>query len=186
MEVDHSEKKIQMILIISVLLFCVNYGVFGISKINILETITNKIGYGDIIMRFIFIVIGISAIFLITKTKIYLPFLGDTVIPTSILQNRIPDNYNKEITINTKPNTKIIYWAAEQNNEKDIKYPDTAYLDYDNYGITTSDNNGMATLKVRNPQQYKIPSGRILDKHIHCRYVKYPGMLSKIETIKLL
>ena len=61
-----------------------------------------------------------------------------------------------------------------------------AYKNYENSGITTSNNAGLAIVKIRSPQFYKVPHKTdILKPHVHYREVLADGMLSKIKTYKL-
>ena len=123
-----------------------------------------------------------------SKRDSYLPFLGDTIYPCNLLSNTMPHSATITRQVTAPPNSKVIYWAAESKsdpNDKIITDPSLAYEDYNNSGVTTTDNNGIATLKVRPPTQYSIPSGKILSKHIHYRYCISPNILSSIQTINI-
>ena len=121
----------------------------------------------------------------------YLPFLGDTIFPTGLLgDNIVPNMSDLTINLKIKPNTKIVYWAAEpcestNSCEKSIMAWD-AYKNYENSGITTSNSTGIALLKVRSPQFYKVPfKSGLIKPHIHYREMLANGMLSKIHTYKV-
>jgi hypothetical protein len=113
----------------------------------------------------------------------YLPFLGNTVFPTGILSESSPKNDLNQLQLKIKPNTQIIYWAANTDSSSPMTNPWKAYDTYQNAGVTTSDSNGIATLKFETPSQYKIPSGITLKKHIHYRTINDPGLLSTNKTI---
>ena len=167
---------------IKILLYAgINIGLLGLFNTNYFKMLLTKFNL-NFIEKYIYIIIGLSSI-LLFKRDIFLPFLGDTVIPTSILIDRVPVNYNTEKKVNITPNTKILYWASESNDNV-LDNPWEAYKEYNNMGVTTSDSNGNAILKVRKPSAYKKPyKSYVLQPHIHYRYVISNGMMSRIETI---
>ena len=116
----------------------------------------------------------------------YLPFLGEAVIPScDILQERIPEDANTVVKVRTKPNAKVLYWAAEPSTEGLDKMRDwrQAYAKFRNAGITVADVCGNAYLKVRNPGPYRVPFKGRLDPHVHYRVCQQDGMMSRIETV---
>ena len=117
----------------------------------------------------------------------YLPFLGPTVAPCSVLQNRDPPGATREIKVVVSPNTKVIYWAAEPASEKLEKLNSwkNAYLEYDNAGVTTSNGEGVAVFKVRDPQAYKVPFMGRINPHIHYRVCGEAGWMGRIDTVFL-
>jgi hypothetical protein len=114
----------------------------------------------------------------------YLPFLGPMVAPCSVLENREPPGATREVKVIVEPNVKVIYWAAEPASEdlKKINSWKQAYLKYDNAGVTTSDGEGVAVLKVRDPQGYKVPLKGALQPHVHYRVCGEAGWMGKINT----
>ena len=161
----------------------INWGLIGLTNINFIKEILNKFNL-KYIERYIYILVGFSALFLF-KRDIFLPFLGETVIPQGILEEKTPNNYSIEKKIKILPNTKVIYWAAEPSN-KVMDNPWDAYKDYKNAGVATSDSNGNVVFKVREPSSYKKPyKNKILKPHIHYRYYLSSGMMSRIETVFL-
>jgi hypothetical protein len=119
----------------------------------------------------------------------YLPFLGDTVFPSGLLGNNIvPNNADITIEITIEPNTKIVYWAAEPCQGAECKTPIMAwdaYKNYENSGIVTSNSKGIALIRVRSPQSYKVPYKRKeVQQHVHYRKLLSSGMLSKVYTHK--
>ncbi len=171
-------KKIQMYSIIFVLLFCINYGIYAMTDINI---INNKY----IPIKYIYICVAIIAIYLMTNRDTLLPFLGDCVFPTEIFKETYQPDFDTILNIKVPPNSMVIYWCALPKENKNLNPPQIAYGNYTNYGVVYSNNNGDATLRFKKPQQYKLNFGKILNPHIHYRYSKYPGMFSRIETIYL-
>ena len=136
----------------------------------------------QILGRVSFIIIGISALAIMFDRDTYLPFLGPMVAPCSVLENRYPRDTNVDIKVVTEPNVKIIYWAAETSNLEKIKSWKNAYLDYQNAGVTTSNGEGVAILKIRDPQPYKVPIMGKLKPHVHYRICGEDGWMGRINT----
>ena len=154
---------------------------FMCMNINVVESIFGSFSY------LIYALIGLSAISIMFHRDTYLPFLGPTVVPCSILTVREPPGANKEMKIIVTPNTKILYWAAEPKNEKLKKIVSwkEAYDSYENTGVTISNGGGEAILKVRSPQSYKVPIKGELPSHIHYRVCGESGWLGHVQTVYL-
>jgi hypothetical protein len=127
--------------------------------------------------RWIFGLIGIAAITIVFHRDTYLPFLGETVFPCSLLIDRSPPGAAKNITVTVEPGAKVLYWAAEPDTEHLEHLNDwrKAYLKFENAGITTANEEGVATLKVRNPQAYTVLS--------NIKYTPSPVGASSINDI---
>ncbi len=137
-------------------------------------------------IKFVYLLVGLSALYLLFNRDTFLPFLGKTVFPCNLLKEEIkPDNADTTITIKTKPNSKVIYWASESNLTNSDLGPKDAYNNYTNAGVTTSDANGDAILSVRKPTRYTVPYKRLLQKHIHYRVCDGRGMLGRVETVEI-
>ena len=161
----------------------INYASMGIFKYNLIEELEKYLKIENL-KKIIYIIIGISG-FLLFERDNFLPFLGHSVYPCEPLKESYPENSNIKIKIRTEANKNIIFWASEPNN-KILDNPYDAYLDYKNSGVTRSDENGIAILKVRKPSNYYVPmKPEPLRKHIHYRICNGNGMLSRIETIYL-
>lgn len=125
------------------------------------------------------LLINIVSLILVAKNRdLWLPFLGVSICPSNLLQVSTPNN-NHSVVINTKPNTKILYWAAYEN-EGLVDYKQ-AYGDYKNSGVVYSDKNGKAVLKIMKGSGYKVPN-KVLDKHVHYRTVE-DNLLGEVQTI---
>lgn len=180
---DSYEKKIYLATMFIVLIGCIYLSVSGLTNTNSLEKLNDFFDFGRIPANIIYLIFGISALFLVLKRDVYLPFLGDAVYPTNPdeLEPRIPEGANKQVVVKVPPNSPVVYWAAQSGET--APNPQEAYGDYSNSGVAISDKFGNALLKFRNPRDYKIPSGNVLKPHVHYRYGKYHGMMSRIETI---
>lgn len=169
--------KIAMILLIAGSL---NWLLIGAFEFNFVETVLGKF-----LSRFVYLIVGFSAIAIMFNRDTYLPFLGETVLPCSFIPNRIPPGASKEVRVTAPPGSKILYWAAEpaMENLKQINDWKIAYAKFENAGVTNADETGMATLKVRPPQPYLVPWKGRLEPHVHFRICGDNGMMSRIKTV---
>jgi hypothetical protein len=131
--------------------------------------------------------VGIAALFIGFARDTYLPFLGETVMPCSLLSDQTPEGADTEVQVHVKPGAKVMFWATEPATEdlKDVQDWRHAYLGYKNAGVTTSDGNGIAVLRVRKPQPYTVGAfnQKHLSPHVHYRVCKNAGMLDRVETV---
>jgi hypothetical protein len=155
--------------------------VVALSGVDVLQWVVGKSAIGILLYG----LIGLSALGIMFNRDTYLPFLGPTVMPCGALQDREPPGATKEIRVSVEPHRKIIYWAAEPANEnlKTIRSWQEAYQKYENAGVTTSDGTGQATLRVRAPRSYQVPTGGVLDPHIHYRVCEEAGWMGRIYTV---
>lgn len=142
----------------------------------------------------IYIIIGIAALYLFFNRNYYLPFLGETVLPTIVPFKKNSKNTIKTIVKNLPPKSTIIYWGAvpeEVSGQAAITDPYTAYSNYTNSGIVLSNENGEAELEYECPVQYEVSKFGVLRKklnrHIHYRYMNpnLPGFISEVKTLFL-
>ena len=171
--------KVAMVLII---VGSLNWLVIGAVSVNPIEKVLGKTG-----ARGIYILVGLAALSIMFSRDTYLPFLGETIMPCSALQDQIPENADVQVEVKVKPGAKVLYWAAEPANEslKELKDWRGAYLKYKNVGVVESDSEGVAILRVRNPQAYRVPFKNRLDPHVHYRICGDNGMLTRIYTVFL-
>jgi hypothetical protein len=139
----------------------------------------------SVITTFIYVLVGVSALAIMFNRDTYLPFLGPTVVPCSVLEPRDPPGATREVKINVEPNVKIIYWAAEPNSGEKLNSWKNAYLDYQNAGVAISNGEGAAVLKIREPQSYKVPFKGQLAPHVHYRVCGQAGWMGRINTVTL-
>ena len=130
----------------------------------------------------------ISVLSLAFHRSTYLPFLGETVIPCSLLKEQEPEkaDYEKRVDIEGV-GRKVMYWAAEPDTEHLSELNDwrKAYLGFHNAGVTTVTTDGVAVLKVRKPQPYTVPVKGRLEAHIHYRVCGDNGFLGPVQTVFL-
>jgi hypothetical protein len=128
-------------------------------------------------------IVALSALFLGLDRDFYLPFLGNCVFPTLVMTN--PNKVKSMRITNLPPNVNVIYWAAKSSNTS-FDNPWDAYGNYSNSGITKSDNQGIAEIKLACPAEYTVEKFGVIKKklqrHIHYRF-ELPnqyGMYSKV------
>lgn len=169
--------KVAMVL---VLLGSLNWLSIGLLQKNPIELLLGK---G--LSRFVYGIVGLAAISMMFNRDTYLPFLGETVLPCTIIPEHIPPGATKELTVSAPPGSKLLYWAAEPELEglKQISTWQQAYKKYENAGVTTADTNGVAILKVRDPQAYVVPFKGRIEPHIHFRICDGTGILGRIKTV---
>lgn len=167
-----------------------NWLLIGISNINVVSSLFGK----SWIATFIYVLVGVSALAIMFDRDTYLPFLGPTVVPCSVLEARDPPGATREVKILVEPNVKIIYWAAEAAAAgEELKSWKNAYLDYQNAGVAVSNGEGVAVLKVREPQSYTVPFKGALAAHVHYRVCgdsdsrggKDAGWMGRINTVMI-
>lgn len=171
-----------IIAVILVIIGALNWLFIGVAKVNLLE---KAFGPSSIIPRFLYVIVGVSALGLAFHRDTYLPFLGPTVIPCSLIPERIPEGADVTVEVKVTPGAKVLYWAAEPATEGLKKMNDwrAAYLKYMNAGVTIAGADGTATLFLKNPQPYTVPWKGRLDPHVHFRVCGENGMMERIETV---
>jgi len=131
-------------------------------------------------------IVVVCALYLGFQRSTYLPFLGETVVPCSLLKEQEPEsaNYEKHVPIEG-PGRKVLFWAAEPETEhlSTLKDWRKAYLGFQNAGVTVVGADGHAVLKVRKPQPYTVPVKGRLEAHIHYRVCGDNGFLGPVQTV---
>jgi uncharacterized membrane protein YuzA (DUF378 family) len=139
--------------------------------------------------KIIYLAVGISAVMLFFNRDVYLPFLGETLVPCAAFATRTPDNANQEVSISVEPNAKVIYWAAEPydaSGNTGIASWDKAYMDYSNSGVALADTSGKCILRIRgSPQRYTAPFKGTLKPHVHFRVCEKNGFMGPVKTYYL-
>lgn len=127
-------------------------------------------------------VIGlVGAVYVGTNRDFYMPFLGPTVVPTSVLKVGTPMDATVAVSVDAPANaTHVMYWAATPSTMPSDD-PMGAYRGFNNAGVVEVAG-GRATLRVACPGTYKVGWGRLMPRHLHYRYVFSNGALSAVKT----
>ena len=161
----------------------INFILIFIIFISFILAFYNLFINSNIFIKFLAIILIIISLYSIIFDKVLLPFLGITIYPPSLIPFEMhPPNTNHSINLklNYPDGTKVIYWAAD--NKEIYNNPTDAYGNYKNSGVAIV-NNGNAIIRFKCPNKYKIPTGTILNKHIHYRiaFINNP-VLSPVMT----
>jgi uncharacterized membrane protein YuzA (DUF378 family) len=159
----------------------INYLSIAAFRVNLIQRITVKEGFAELV----YFLIGVAALYVMFDRDTYLPFLGRSIFPCDVLRDTFPKDATKIVKIQVSPNSKVVYWASEPSATGHIVDYKEAYEDYSNSGVSTSNNDGIAELKVRDPQPYYVPFKGLLMPHIHYRVCDGDGTLGKVKTIFL-
>ncbi len=166
-----------VIAIIFVLLASLKAGYHGLCTKTKLSTIK----------RIFLLLVGISALYLIfaPHVRTFLPFLGKTVFPPSLILLSEQANTNATVKVEANGAEKVAYWAAHPDHGYVEEDPFNAYSKYENIGVAAV-KDGHAILKLRCPTEYKVYNGMVkLPKHVHYRLIYSNGVVSEVKTIKL-
>lgn len=160
-----------------------NWGYFAFTGFNLVTMLTGRGAFANMI----FAAVGIAALSLAFTRDVYLPFLGQTALPCSVLKPQTPEGADFETKVFVRPGAKVLYWAAEPDTDhlSTLKSWQEAYLGFNNAGIALADKDGYAVLKLRKPQPYTVPLMGQLESHIHYRVCGDRGMLGAVTSVKL-
>jgi uncharacterized membrane protein YuzA (DUF378 family) len=182
--------KIYIILKILVIIGAINWGLIALDpKFNLFEILTYIFpeNHRELIKKIIYIIISLSAVYVMLQRKTFLPFLDVSIAPVSkFLKESKQKDVELEIVIDAKGGEKVIYWASNKRDPDDKSINDylKAYGDYDNSGISTVDKDGKAKLYIKCPQEYYVKHNKILPKHLHYRILT-KGKLGEVKTVNL-
>jgi hypothetical protein len=111
----------------------------------------------------------------------YMPFLGPTVVPTSVLKLGTPADAAVSLSVDAPAKaTHVVYWAAGPSTMPSPT-PIDAYAGFKNAGVVPVAGR-RATLRLACPGAYKVGWGRLLPRHVHYRYVFTNGVMSAVKT----
>lgn len=132
-------------------------------------------------VRLVSVVALVGAVYIGTNRDLYMPFLGPTVVPPSLLKQGTPPDATVAVNINAPATaTHVMYWAATPSTMPSDD-PMAAYAGFKNAGVVQVAA-GKATLRVACPGSYKVGWGRLLPRHVHYRFVFSNGVLSGVKT----
>lgn len=175
-------KKVYMLAVLLLVIGGLNWGYCAAFGKDLVSQTIGKLN--PMAARVVFALVGIAAIYVGFCRDTYLPFLGETLVPCSILVEKTPDGANVSKEVIVTPGAKVLFWASEPQTEHLNELNDwrKAYLEYANAGVTIADASGRATLRVRKPQAYKVPMKGRLESHIHYRVCGANGFLGRVQT----
>lgn len=128
-----------------------------------------------------------AALYIGFRRDTYLPFLGETVLPCSLLKEQMPEHADTEVHVSgLEPGAKVLFWAAEPATDglATIKDWQRAYLEFANAGVTRVGADGHVSLRIRKPQPYTVPAllTKRIESHVHWRVCMDGGMLGPVQT----
>lgn len=129
----------------------------------------------------LYIMCGLCIIILVANKYFWLPFLGDTSFPHSLIPEHIIEG-DTTVIVNVKPNIKVAYWASLPSDQENVSVIN-AYDKYQNAGVVKSNNNGEATLIFNKGSGYNLPTGFYINPHVHYREIyEDTGFLGPVRT----
>lgn len=176
----YTRKTYHMTSLIILVLGGLLLGIKGFFNLDVFQFLLKRLGTS--VVTIIYITFGLAAIVNLFSRDYYLPFLGDAAYPCGSLLEKTPRNADTTVYIRSKPNSSVIYWAAESNRHVQPN-PWMAYAANTNAGVALSDQRGKTVLKVRKPTSYRTPLGNMLNPHIHYRVCEGKGMLGRVQTV---
>ena len=176
---------------------------FGYNLVDLLNSALSRFFKKQLSLnKVIYFIVGISAIVLAFDRTLWLPFLGESVLPSVLIplsSNSATANATNSmhVKVHVKPNTKVAYWAARPGSDPEtpvIESPEgrpsgprtvtDAYDKFDNSGVVMSDASGTATISFEKGTEYIVPSGRQLKSHVHYRELSGEyGMIGPVQTV---
>ena len=130
----------------------------------------------------------IAALYVGFRRDTYLPFLGESVMPCSLLQEQTPDHADTDVNVSgLEPGAKVLFWAAEPATAglATIKDWQRAYLEFANAGVARVGADGHAVFRIRKPQPYTVPLKGRLNSHVHWRVCSDGGMIGPVQTTEV-
>jgi uncharacterized membrane protein YuzA (DUF378 family) len=174
-------KHLHLLCIILLLVGGINWGLVGLFNFDLVKYL-----FPRLIQKIIYVLVGLAAICLAVQRDTYLPFLGYSVFPSYLMSEKIPSQYNLEIPVHVKPNVFVAYWAATEYPGNTTQNWKVAYDRFQNSGITRSDENGLAILKLNCPKRYTVGIfNRELYKHVHYRTFENDIWVSPVKTVNV-
>jgi hypothetical protein len=132
--------------------------------------------------KIIYAIFAICGLILAFDRTTWLPFLGDTVLPSAVvpLKTNIGDT---TVDVKVAPGAKVAFWAAKPGSNPDIKVAN-AYDDYSNSGVVLANDLGVATLTFNKGTEYVVPSGKRLKSHVHYReFHDKHGIVGPVKSV---
>ncbi len=152
-----------------------NWLAIGLGYSDIIPTLVGKYAAG------VYLLVGIAAIYLFLQRSTWLPYLGWSVLPDSILIPSAPETANLTVQIEISPDAKkVVYWAANPSS-RIASSAKEAYKNSTNAGVVVVSTPGVANLTFQCPGRYKV-AGFPLDQHVHYREVFADNRVGPVQT----
>lgn len=174
-------KKFFMFVMGFLILGALNYLSIALFKTNFIQKITRK----EKIAEIVYLLIGLSAMYIMFDRDAYLPFLGRAVFPCDVLVQSMPKDATITLTLKVRPNSKVIYWASNPSKTGELTGYKEAYGDYENSGVAKSNGEGIVKLNVMEPQPYYVPYKGVSPRHVHYRVCFSSGIMGPVRTVYL-
>lgn len=175
-------KKIYMIVVLLVIVGGINWLIVSLAGTDVLKGFLGRRW-----STYLYMTVGVATLLLAFRRDVYLPFLGQTLVPAAALELKTPQGANESVTITTRPGAKVLYWAAEPDpngSSKVLKSWNEAYGNNENSGVVKAAEDGKAILRIRGPPQaYRVPMKGRLAPHVHFRVEEAHGMLGRVQTV---
>ena len=172
---------------LAILLLVIGGFVLGSAALFKKDVTSTMFGKRTLLTNGLFLLIAVAAICIGFSRDNYLPFLGPTVLPCSLMNTQTPMGADYKVEVPAVPGSKILYWAAEPAN-RGLQFEqnwEQAYRDYTNAGVAIADDRGLAVLRIRKPQPYNVPMRGELSPHVHYRVCGKGAMIGRIQTVTL-
>ncbi len=179
--------SVRMIAVALVLIGGVNWLAFAFGY-NLVETI-NRILSGVFrrklpIDKVIYFIVGVCAIVLAFDRTLWLPFLGESVLPSVLIPLTSAKTTDNTVKVQVAPKTKVAYWSAKPSENPEIPTVKDAYGNFENSGVVMSDDKGVATLTFEKGTSYVVPSGKEIASHVHYRELSGEyGLIGPVKSV---
>jgi len=172
---------------LAILLLVIGGFILGSASLFKRGVLPNIFGKHALLTNGLFLLIALAALCIGFSRDTYLPFLGPTVLPCSLMNIQTPTDADYEVKVPAVPGSKILYWAAEPANRglQFVQNWEQAYQGYANAGVAIADDQGIAILRIRKPQSYTVPMRGELSPHVHYRVCGKGAMIGRIQTVTL-
>ena len=179
--------SVRMVLIAIVLIGGVNWFAvaFGYNLVESMNRILSGVFRKRLsIDKVIYFIVGLCAIVLAFDRTLWLPFLGETVMPSVLIPVTSATANDNTVEVHVTPNTKVAYWSAKPGKESSLPTVKDAYGNFENSGVVMSDEDGIATLAFDKGTAYVVPSGKHIGSHVHYRELtgEY-GMIGPVQSV---
>lgn len=182
----NQNQYVYMLAVFLVLVGALNWGSVGAFNLNLVSSLNNNTFKSEGFEKGVYILVALCAIYLLFYGNLFLPFLGETVLPHSVLDKNMKHSKNaKQLEVNAPESAiYVVYWSALPMDKQDGETltPGKAYGGFSNSGVSKVVN-GKAIIYFDCPVNYNVGLfNSELNKHVHYRFVYANGVMSDIMT----